>query len=417
MFPLDNGNMRYTWKNEWIRPYESAWNIGEKIFATNISDNIYNDLMGIAANGTKIYFQPDKVTYSKGRLNSNFISQCMQKSKEQFSVFYNLNYFVSTRIRYCSECASYGYHSVFHQMLFMDKCFIHGKKLKYLCSCDNNAVISRRSKTNKAFSCKICNREMPYVDVAEGILGKWYCDVLGPIKSVSYSKEVKKIYCIDIINRTDHNMRGVMTNEQKIVLQQIISGGSLSALPKPMCIDDVSRDNQSLLFMTKEIQKYIIKNYDTNLCKKQFFLLGRYSLKENKNDFDFNIASAYYLMADLLCENYIDRIYPAQFMALSEKYDNVYNPIFDCIRANFLSGLEKYKPMTHLDQLNYKTYRIVNYMYKSYCTCRYNEIKNYLMLSNPIGYPVCSYNIPIKQRSNYPVFIVVELTNGKLLLY
>ena len=74
-------------------------------------------------------------------------------------------------------------------------------------------------------------------------------------------------------------------------------------------------------------------------------------------------------------------------------------------------------PMTYLDGLNYKTFILVNYMYKIYTKIRYQEIKIQLTNSKEDDYPLNSHNIPIKDTSNYPVFLILELYDGKLLLY
>ena len=146
-------------------------------------------------------------------------------------------------------------------------------------------------------------------------------------------------------------------------------------------------------------------------------MLQRYVSKTHYNSFDFKIIAAYYTIGDLIYEENLDRIYRTEKMLLAAKYDSFYNPILDCIQYDFLKHLNINFPMTYLDGLNCKTFVLVNYMYKIYTKIRYQEIKMQLIDSKEDDYPLNSYSIPIKDTSNYPIFLILELYDGILLLY
>ena len=69
-------------------------------------------------------------------------SHCKEVSKELLGPFYvktrNDSYYLSiyeSDLKYCPICMKHGFHSVFHQLTFFDKCLIHGVDL--LDNCPN----------------------------------------------------------------------------------------------------------------------------------------------------------------------------------------------------------------------------------------------------------------------------------------
>lgn len=374
--------------------------------------------MGVASNGIKTNFYNNAMAYYKGTLKSEFIPQFMKESSDYFSLYSAPEYYISHEIRYCPDCATqYGYHSVFHQLSFMDTCFIHNKPLQYLCNCNENGVIDWKTNDCKAFSCKKCNNQLPYPQVSDCIIKKWQSNYFKPADYIKSHHEIKKIYTVDLIHRGNSSFKGKITDKQKRVLQQITYGEEIAALAEPEFTDNITNAKVPLTFMAKEIQNYINNTYNPEKCEEQFYLLQRYISRTHYNSFDFEIIAAYYMVGDLICEGNLDRIYRTEEMLLAAKYDSFYNPILDCIQYNFLKYLDINLPMTYLDELNYKTFVLVNYMYKLYTKIRYEEIKMQLTNSKEDDYPLNSHSISIKDTSNYPIFLILELYDGRLLLY
>lgn len=97
-------NKRYTWRPEYQLPFESQWSCCKKFSFLNA----------------------EKPTASK-----LFIAQSYSHTKDNSIVdLVTEPRFVNQKIRYCRECLEeYGYHSVLHQSVFFDTCFLHGTPL------------------------------------------------------------------------------------------------------------------------------------------------------------------------------------------------------------------------------------------------------------------------------------------------
>lgn len=411
---LDNGKMKYAWNDEWVNPYESAWNIGEKIYASNISARIYNELMGVTTSGIKINYNSNCLLYSKGIIKSAFIPRFMQDGTSFFKAFKGNSYYFSTKLRYCPECAKHGYHSIFHQLIYLDRCIIHNDTLLNLCDCNDSGIISGKRKLHIPFSCKNCGAHMPYPEVADGIINKWHNTNQFKILP---SVEVKNIYTVDVFIGEITIQRERLTSKQLEVLQNITMGKSLNEFPTPELVEDIDSINTPLLFLANEIQDHIIEKYGKEYCEEQFYLLRRYRSASAYEYFDFTIIAAFYLMGELLCESNLDRIYPVNFNVLPFEFDNYYTGLLEGIQRYFLRDKNCHIPQCYLDRIKYKTYKVVNRIYKAYATERYHEIKRALINSSPMNYPLNSNYIPFEADSNYSIYLILETNAGKLYLY
>ena len=97
-------NKRYTWRPEYQLPFESQWSCGKKFSFLNA----------------------EKPTASK-----LFIAQRYSHTKNNSIVdLVTEPRFLNQKIRYCRECLEeYSYHSLLHQSVFFDTCFLHGTPL------------------------------------------------------------------------------------------------------------------------------------------------------------------------------------------------------------------------------------------------------------------------------------------------
>ena len=112
--PLRNGvylfgvtpviNKRYTWRPEYQLPFESQWSCGKKFSFLNTETSTASKLF---------------IAQTYRHIKDDPIVQLLKKPR-----------FIKRKIRYCKECLeSYGYHSVLHQSVFFDTCFLHGTPL------------------------------------------------------------------------------------------------------------------------------------------------------------------------------------------------------------------------------------------------------------------------------------------------
>lgn len=415
MFPLDNGKNGYTWSDDWIHPYESAWNIGEKLYAANVSKELYNRIINVSQNGIKMNYSSKLLSYLKGPVKSDFFDPFLQSSKVIMNQLFDKEYYTLSQARYCPECAKLGYHSVIHQLSFMDKCFIHKQKLVFLCDCEYSSALVWKRANHLPFSCGKCGAKMPYPEVSDGIINKWQTQIC--FNKFETSKEIKAVYTVDIIYDCDSSKRGTLSSVQCDILKKVLFGEKISYFPKPILIDNPIEFNKQLPFFAKEIQKYIIEKYGEDKCKEQFYLLKRHIDPVSYSKFDFNIIPAFYLIGELLKEHYLDRIYPVRIGGMcveNDYYDNIIlrspNKFLNYYHLEYVSD-------SHIGRISCKTCKLVNYIYKKYAIIRYNEIRNTLISSEATDYPINGYHIPIGSNNIYPIFIIILIRDGTLLLY
>lgn len=215
MFPLDNKESGYTWNANWIHPYESAWNICEKFRAANVPDASQNIVLGIKSNGVKANFNDSLDVYVRG--NHNGILECKQQNN--LSIINQKWMVINPKIRYCPECLQNGYHSVYHQLNFLTRCFIHYRPLQYLCDCENSYILEWKGSKDRAFQCKSCKTLLPISNISNGICDVWKKDLVLP--SLIRPKGIKSIYILDF-NLYFTNMKTKLTDLQSNILESII---------------------------------------------------------------------------------------------------------------------------------------------------------------------------------------------------
>ena len=97
--------VRYTWKPQYILPYESNISIGTKFCILN-GYNRWNSSLN--KNQRDILFD-----------------HSTEYDSEKFGPIYFRHILDYRNIKYCSICIKNGYHSLFHQIQGIQKCFIH----------------------------------------------------------------------------------------------------------------------------------------------------------------------------------------------------------------------------------------------------------------------------------------------------
>lgn len=206
-----------TWNKKWIKKYESPWSILSKLCLSNKA-NGYDILHYVFHKTSNEY---SIINYKYGILVSpkfdidvisnilgfNIEKTCMQASKELLKPFFividgreELYYkiFYSSKLKYCPACISYGYHSLFHQLSFIDRCLIHDIDLIDKCpSCSGDISYKYYLKSNQhGYKCT-CGNKLFYEDIVKAIQtwNKYDFNYILPLFS-KYKKE--KAYYISI---------------------------------------------------------------------------------------------------------------------------------------------------------------------------------------------------------------------------
>lgn len=126
----------YTWRDDFYRPYESLWSLIQKFCMLNsISEaDFHKDLCNkIGYSTVKLQaFSPYHI-YRMTSLSKSNINKALNITEKNFEVLNcfsvnNLETYMHKDLFYCTICMKYGYHSMFHQLKFLNNCFIHEKQ-------------------------------------------------------------------------------------------------------------------------------------------------------------------------------------------------------------------------------------------------------------------------------------------------
>lgn len=162
---------KFTWRKEWICDYESPWSIFEKFkYANSITNKELYDLFGkTISNHNRIYGINNFSSYTTLRAFDN------DKLKDAFEVdIRRMNYlnnkkvfgaflktelpdkFIKNELNWCPECIKFGYHSIWHQNIFFNRCFIHNIELVYHCPRCKNVLyyLFIETTTFQIFKCQ-----------------------------------------------------------------------------------------------------------------------------------------------------------------------------------------------------------------------------------------------------------------------
>lgn len=123
----------YTWRNNFINPYESLWSLVQKFCMLNsiTEAEFYTRVCGTRNS----YFRkiqevnPYYIFRLTPPLNKELseVFKIVENDYVKLNCFSinNLGTYMRTQLSYCPICIKSGYHSVFHQLKFIDTCFIH----------------------------------------------------------------------------------------------------------------------------------------------------------------------------------------------------------------------------------------------------------------------------------------------------
>lgn len=171
---------KYTWNRDWIWPYESPWGVIEKFkFANSAQDKDILEVLGTinVRNKTKKFytyqdrnlvslqgFDEDKLTQILGVNIKKIFKNNLDILIGVMPRFDKNDFYFRKYLSICPECIKYGYHSIFHQMVFVTECPFHSFKLVNECpECRRSIVYQLSDKyTSSPFVC-LCGYS--YIDL------------------------------------------------------------------------------------------------------------------------------------------------------------------------------------------------------------------------------------------------------------
>lgn len=166
---------KYAWNEKWIHEYESAWSILEKFKAANVFTtpdlNKIVKLSNSPSINPKLYYNSSQFIYHYRSYDDRYLETLLPDYN--LDKFHGLESVTNHKIRFCKKCIANGYHSVYHQLDFLDYCFIHkDTKLEYLCDCSISYVIKNKNREVQPFQC-VCGKRLNVPETTKGILGLW----------------------------------------------------------------------------------------------------------------------------------------------------------------------------------------------------------------------------------------------------
>lgn len=398
-FPLDNKKSEYTWNAKWIHPYESAWNICEKFRAANVTDASQNLVLGIKSNGVKANFSDGLDVYVRGTHNG--ILENMQENN--LSIIQKKWILIDPKIRYCPECLLNGYHSVYHQPNFLTSCFIHDP-LQYLCECEYSYILEWKGSTDKAFQCK-CKTILPIGNIADGICDVWKKDFVLP--KLIKPKGIKSISILDF-NLYFTNMKSKLSDLQSNILECIILNKQITTEIHPIFTTKRGLEKKSRIqqFAAKYLEVQLIEKYEIEKYEWHFYQLStRNQDYPNVDKYIHELSAGLFLINELLSLNHIDQIYLNRVPLMSYEKDSMYN--------EYIATINHFVVYTNNKEQLSKD--LFTFLYSELLFIRYKHILTELQKGLLPAYQQIGKYLP--HANIYPVYIIIEYTNGNIDLY
>ena len=423
MFQLDN-KIKYTWKEEWNIPYESLWGRLEKFRAVNVLDQSQIDkIIRIGGNDISYStFAKQFLIYRGQKYNVKRMDNWLCIDTKIFDNYTRLDGIFDRRVRYCPVCIKLGYHSYFHQLFFLDTCFIHREKLVYRCSCSNTYVLRRKEiKKAKAFQCEVCGENICDAPlISDAIINMWWKNKLNT-EHIHQSNIYKKVNVIDITQimpqTYSKSISCIQLNkQQKIVLRELLLNGSTQQNPQ-LYINPDDENKTEPIIMSDILIKYILNEYSVNTILEHYWNISNRYYNYNIEKYDIKLITILYLLKELQCISYIDQLGLDSFLQnLNIEVGDLIN-LFDA--DNKYSDAIKFAEYS-LDSLNLKSElyaRGYNYILKEFVKSRYEHIYNCLKTDYPQKYPHTSDAYISFENWNYPVYVIIKTMKDEMLLF
>ncbi|REE67302.1 hypothetical protein A8990_1437 [Paenibacillus taihuensis] len=162
--------LKLTWDPAWMNPFESHWSIIEKIkYANAITSLDFVRLYGTRNFKGKLRNQHKGLFHFIG-IDHNLLFESISTDLSRHTEYYlnkmtgmfswvKTDRLLRKEFSFCDDCLSMGYHSLFHQFIFLNKCPFHLSPLSNSCkycggmfSCDKH-----NHKSKNGFQCSCSN--------------------------------------------------------------------------------------------------------------------------------------------------------------------------------------------------------------------------------------------------------------------
>lgn len=125
----------YTWKKSFLLPYESLWGIVEKFKYFNVMPTIAR-MDCVRWKSSTASYNKDYHCYCSCHFNAEKLENHFLIAKNAFNILENIDiypeeYLIDRKLKYCPVCIKYGYHSLYHQLIFIEECPVHQVKLRH----------------------------------------------------------------------------------------------------------------------------------------------------------------------------------------------------------------------------------------------------------------------------------------------
>ena len=385
----------YIWNLKWENKYESIWGLLEKFRYVNVLAVSYNNLLSFRKSASVYIFDTKLLCNKRGRLD---LDSKIYRWRNTIPILYkidNVEELFHKTLYYCPICMKTGYHSVLHQLKFVDYCFIHNSKLIERCQCNTGYAIEYKNELFNAFQCKKCNASIDDIPLAiDGILKDWKVSIKDNIVNES-DNNIRAIYYIDP-NLKLSNSTGILTDNQKNVLKNLIFTNSAEECTPKLVIN--SYDSEYPLKCYHKIMEFNFhERYGFEYCKNQYQYIIRWNFVHNIKMINFNVIAYFYTMYELLLKRYVDKIFPINYGITALDYDAEGNDLLQIAYSwrGWKEGFSHWKE-------NVKSHDNVvsNYIYENIVNERYNDILNYII--------VCLYS---NSKDNVNYIYAIEHVN------
>lgn len=282
-----------TWNKKWIKKYESPWSILNKLCLSNIANgyDILHHIFQKTSNEYSILNYKYGISVSpkfnidviSDTLGFDIMRMCMETSEELIKPFFfvadgreELYYkiFYSSKLKYCPICMSYGYHSLFHQLSFIDKCPIHDIDLVNKCpSCIEDIPYTFYLKSDQhGYKCA-CGNKLYNEDIVNTIQ-KWNDYDFNFILSLFSKYKEEKAYYISM------NVLQNLTDTIRTTGENTLREMSLNRLDNNN-INSYSSINQSEYYIGNDISLYNRDQIIPDLLYKDSLKIVKHYIKKH----------------------------------------------------------------------------------------------------------------------------------------
>ena len=138
-------------------------------------------------------------------------------------IFYK-EYLYSSDFKYCPECMKKGYHSIFHQLSFLDTCMFHNVPLETRCPyCSNKFEGNYIDIKSRAYNCPHCGRKL-FEKPVEIFINDLFCNPLDTSFKIPEHNENDGFICV----LNSH----VLSNDVKKFLFEYLTEGRTRYIPQ-----------------------------------------------------------------------------------------------------------------------------------------------------------------------------------------